>query len=85
MGAALDDVAQAVSLVGVQPVHLQQLREAEDRVERCSQLVAHAREVFALRLVGALSLLGASQLRADVLVQAPGRHAAMPAASTKPP
>lgn len=70
---------------GVQPVRLQQLREAEDRVERCSQLVAHAREVFALRLVGALSLLGASQLRADVLVQAPGRHAAMPAASTKPP
>jgi hypothetical protein len=35
-------------------VHLQELREAQDRVERGAQLVAHARQVLAFCLVGLL-------------------------------
>ena len=53
----VDDVADAVVLRGRQVLHLQKLAEAEDGVERRAQLVAHAREEFALGVVGALGFL----------------------------
>ena len=53
--------------VGGGDVGLHQLREAEDRVERAAQLVAHAGEEIRLREVGLLRHgLGALQL--DVLL-----------------
>ncbi len=40
-----------LALIAIQGSHLQQLGEAQDGIERGAQLVAHAREKFALRPV----------------------------------
>ena len=50
------DVLDAFRLAGGGNLELEELREAEDRVERRPQLVAHAREEFALRPIGLLRL-----------------------------
>ena len=56
MPAGLVDVPDAL-LLGMRPeVHLEDLREADHRVQRCPQLVTHARQELALRVVGALGL-----------------------------
>ena len=57
MPARADDVADAVRLRRRQVLHLQDLAEAEDGVERRAQLVAHAREEIALGAVGVLGFL----------------------------
>jgi hypothetical protein len=63
-----EDVAEAVALLVGELIQLQHLREAEDGVERCAQLVAHARQVVALGLVGVLSgELGLLQRLLDLL------------------
>ena len=58
MTAALEDVADALVLPrGRGRVHFHDLAEADDRVQRRAQLVAHAREEFALRPARRLQLL----------------------------
>ena len=59
-------VAQALVLRGGQLVELEELRESEDRVERCSQLVAHPREELALRPVRLVELALERDLLAHV-------------------
>src|SRR5262245_62084463 len=54
--AALDDLQHALPFVGAERCQLENLREAEDRVERRSQIMAHAREEIALGAVRALGL-----------------------------
>src|SRR5205085_5290577 len=68
VAARVEDLPDAVALRRVQRIHLQQLREAEDRVQRCPQLVAHPREELVLRAARAFRLL----LRApEVLLRPP--------------
>src|SRR6266542_844251 len=58
-----EDVTEALVLVVGELLQLQQLREAEDGIEGSAQLVAHARQVLALGLVGLLGgPLGLPQL-----------------------
>ncbi len=54
--AGLDDLLDGLVLVGLHVVEREQLAEADDRVERGAQLVAHAREELVLGLVCALDL-----------------------------
>src|SRR5438132_801203 len=61
----LQDVLDALGLIIVEPVHLQELPEPQHGVERGPQLVAHAREELALGLVGCAQ-------HAVGLVQLPG-------------
>ena len=61
--AALEDLLHALAVGSAVGLHLEELPEAEDRVERRPQLVAHAREELTLRLVGAVRLgLGLREL-----------------------
>ena len=63
MPAALEDLLHALAVGSAVGLHLEELPEAEDRVERRPQLVAHAREELTLRLVGAVRLgLGLREL-----------------------
>ena len=48
------DVVHRVGLVSGDVVHLEELREPEDGVERRAELVAHARQEVALGLAGLL-------------------------------
>src|SRR5215210_2596412 len=48
-------VIEALLLFGFEAVHIEELGKAEDGVERCAQLVAHAREELAFRPVGCFS------------------------------
>ena len=50
-------MVDAVGRAGGQRLQLQQLAEAQDRVERRAQLVAHARQEVALGAVGPLGLV----------------------------
>ena len=52
MPTSFEDVRDAVALLRRLDVELQELGEAEDAVERCPKLVAHARQEFALGPVG---------------------------------
>ena len=51
------DVRQAVALLGVEGVHLEHLAEAQDRIERRSELVAHPGQELALRPVSTIGFL----------------------------
>ena len=55
---ARDDLVEVVGVLADQFGQLEQLAEAEDRVERGTQLVAHPRQELALGLAGADGLLG---------------------------
>ena len=55
--AAAQDVVDAVGLIGVELVEVEELREPHDRVERRAQVVAHAREELALGAVGAIGFV----------------------------
>ena len=57
MSSGARDVLDALGLARRRLVELEELGEAEDGVERRAQLVAHAREEFALRAVRRLGLL----------------------------
>ncbi len=57
MAAGPQDVVHGVGLLPGDVVHLQQLGEPEDRVQRGAQLVAHARQEVALGLAGLLRRL----------------------------
>src|SRR6266850_2883358 len=57
------NLLHALAVVAAVGLHLEQLPEAEDRIEGRAQIVAHAREEIALRAVGAIRLrLGLRQL-----------------------
>src|ERR1019366_2805339 len=56
MAAGLEDLLDAFALVRGEVVGLEQLCEADDRVQGRAQLVTHAGEKFALGAVGALCL-----------------------------
>ena len=57
VAAALEDLAHGLDLGLVQLLQLEELGEAEDRVERRAQLVAHAGEELALGPVGPLGVV----------------------------
>ena len=57
VGAALDDLPDALLLGRRQVAHLEHLGEPENRVERRAQLVADARQELVSRLMLALGLL----------------------------
>ena len=64
MPAGLHDLVDVLPMLGVEPVDLEQLPEAEDRVEWGAQLVAHAREELGLRLVRTVGFVaGGEQTR----------------------
>src|SRR2546425_5001051 len=54
MTPPLEDVLDAFALLRAQGVELQELREADDAVQRRAQLMAHAGEELALRAIGAI-------------------------------
>src|SRR5438128_10186 len=57
MTASAEDMTDAAFLNGSRFLSFQQLTKTKDGVERRAQLVAHAREKFALRLAGPLYFL----------------------------
>src|SRR5437870_5459609 len=57
MAAPFEYVLDALPLSSIKLIHLEKLREAEDRTQRGTQLVAHAGEKLAFRLARLLSLL----------------------------
>jgi hypothetical protein len=54
VAAALQDVRNALALLHVQGVELEQLGEADDAVERGAQLMAHARQELTLGTIGTI-------------------------------
>jgi hypothetical protein len=50
-------VPDGFTLASSELVHLQELRKAQDGVQRCAQLVAHARKELALGEIGTSRLL----------------------------
>jgi len=75
MPSAPENVVDTLALLGILGVELQELGKAQDPVERRAELVAHARQKLALRLVGgrggllgllrALALLALAFVRLD--------------------
>ena len=55
--AAAENVPHAFVLFFGKVIQLEQLAEAEDRIQRCAQLMAHPGEELAFRSVGAVRLL----------------------------
>jgi len=49
MSAASEDLPSRFQLLRVRRVHLEQLREAQDGIERRPEIVAHSRKEFTLR------------------------------------
>ena len=88
MPSALDNVLYALLLLRGGAIHPEQLSETEYGVERGTQLVAHAREEFALGVVSRLGCLLAASLFLDFFLDSnisnnnqrramPGKHQSM--------
>ena len=67
--SALEDHLDALALLVALGLELEQLREADDAVQRGAQLVAHTREELALGPVGAVGVLFRPATLGDLLLE----------------